>query len=219
MSAALTRNLETWMPLLLSAAGQTIELMLLAYAIGLVAGVALVMMRLSSRGWVARSAGAYVTAIRGTPALAQLFFIYFGLAELGLVMSSYQAAVIGLGANAAAYIAEIYRAGIESIPRGQVEAARAIGMRTSKVYRYVIVPQMVTVILPPLCNQAVVLLKETSVASLIAAPELMLRTRELVAESYMPLELYVVAALMYFGLAFPLAQAVRLLEHRLGHPR
>jgi len=219
MSAAMARNLETWMPLLLSAAVQTIELMLIAYAIGLVAGAFLVAMRLSTRRWLAATAGAYVTAIRGTPALAQLFFIYFGLAELGLVMSSYQAAIIGLGANAAAYVAEIYRAGIESIPRGQVEAARAIGMRTPMVYRYVVIPQMVTVVLPPLCNQGIVLLKETSVASLIAAPELMLRTRELVAESYMPLELYVIAALMYFALAFPLAQAVRLLEQRLRHPR
>jgi len=215
----MARNLETWMPLLLSAAVQTIELMLIAYAIGLVAGAFLVAMRLSTRRWLAATAGAYVTAIRGTPALAQLFFIYFGLAELGLVMSSYQAAIIGLGANAAAYVAEIYRAGIESIPRGQVEAARAIGMRTPMVYRYVVIPQMVTVVLPPLCNQGIVLLKETSVASLIAAPELMLRTRELVAESYMPLELYVIAALMYFALAFPLAQAVRLLEQRLRHPR
>ena len=213
------RHLDTWLPLLVASALQTIELMLLAFAIGLAGGVALVAMRLSPWRWVMRLAVAYVTAIRGTPALAQLFFIYFGLAELGLVMSSYQAAVIGLGANAAAYVAEIYRAGIESIPRGQVEAARSIGMRRLQVYRYVIIPQMVTVVLPPLCNQGIVLLKETSVASLIAAPELMLRTRELVAEYYMPMELYVIAGLGYFVLAFPLAQMVRLLETRLAHPR
>lgn len=213
------RHLESWIPLLAGSALQTVELTLLAFAIGLGGGAVLVAMRLSSRAWLVRTAAAYVTAIRGTPALAQLFFIYFGLAELGLVMSSFQAAVIGLGLNAAAYIAEIYRAGIESIPRGQVEAARAIGMRTPQVYRYIVVPQMVTVVLPPLCNQAIVLLKETSVASLIAAPELMLRTRELVAETYMPLELYVVAAAGYFILAFPLGQAVRLLERRLAHPR
>jgi His/Glu/Gln/Arg/opine family amino acid ABC transporter permease subunit len=215
----MTRHLDTWLPLLLASAVQTIEMMLLAFVIGLAGGVALVAMRLSPIVWVARLASAYITAIRGTPALAQLFFIYFGLAELGLVMSSFQAAVIGLGANCAAYVAEIYRAGIESVPRGQIEAARSIGMRRAQVYRYVIVPQMVTVILPPLCNQGVVLLKETSVASLIAAPELMLRAKELAAEYYMPLELYLITGLIYFALAFPLGQLVRLLERRLAHPR
>lgn len=206
--------LAIWMPQLLTAAAQTAEMMLLSYVIALVAGAVIVVMRLSSVRPVAWAAGAYITLIRGSPVLAQLFFIYFGLAELGLVLSSYEAAVIGLGANSAAYVAEIYRAGIESIPRGQIEAARSIGLRRAQVARYVIIPQMVTVVLPPLANQGVVLLKETSVASLIAAPELMLRAKDLAAEYYMPLELYLVAGVMYFLLAFPLSLAIRALERR-----
>lgn len=206
--------LAIWLPQLLTAAAQTAEMMLLSFVIALIAGAVIVVMRLSSVRVVAWTASAYITLIRGSPVLAQLFFIYFGLAELGLVLSSYQAAVIGLGANSAAYVAEIYRAGIESIPRGQIEAARSIGLRRAQVARYVTVPQMITVVLPPLANQGVMLLKETSVASLIAAPELMLRAKDLAAEYYMPLELYLVAGLMYFVLAFPLSLAIRALERR-----
>jgi polar amino acid transport system permease protein len=151
----------------------------------------------------------------GGALLPNLFFIYFGLAEMGLVMSSWQAAIIGLGGNSAAYVAEIYRAGFESISRGQIEAALSLGLRRFQITRLVVIPQMVTVVLPPLANQSVVLIKETSVASLIAAPELMHTAKDLASEFYMPLEIYILSGLAYLLLAFPLSVVARMLEARL----
>lgn len=209
------KHLADWMPLLAHGALQSAKMMLIAYVIALVFGAVLMLMRRSRFRLISGIAGIYITAIRGTPVLAQLFFIYFGLAEMGLVMSSWQAAIIGLGGNSAAYVAEIYRAGIESVSRGQIEAARSMGLRRFQITRLVVLPQMVTVVLPPLANQAVVLIKETSVASLIAAPELMHEARDLAAEFYMPLELYLLAGLMYLMLAFPLSVLARHLEARL----
>ena len=209
------RHLDGWLRELAAAATQSLELMLIAFFIALVFGAVLAAMRRSRFTLLSRIAGVYLTAVRGTPVLAQLFFIYFGLAEMGLVLSSWQAAIIGLGGNSAAYVAEIYRAGIESVSRGQIEAARSVGLRRFQITRLVVLPQMVTVVLPPLANQAVVLIKETSVASLIAAPELMHAARDLAAEFYMPLEIYLLAGLMYLLLAFPMSVVARWLEVRL----
>jgi polar amino acid transport system permease protein len=208
-------HLSQWMPQLWSAAGQTIEMMVVSYLLALFLGAALALMRSARVRVLSSAARTYINVIRGTPVLAQLFFIYFGLAQMGVVVSSYQAAVIGLAANSAAYIAEIYRSGIESTPGGQLEAGRALGLHRFHVARFIVIPQMITVILPPLANQAVILIKETSVASLIAAPELMLRARDLASEYFMPLELYLVAGAMYFLLAFPMSVLARTLETKL----
>ena len=208
-------HLLEWMPQLLRAAGDTIRMMAVSFMLALIVGAVLAIMRAASLRPLCRAARLYISVIRGTPVLAQLFFIYFGLAEMGVVMSSYQAAIIGLAANSGAYVAEIYRAGFESTPSGQLEAGRALGLRRFHVVGLIIIPQMTTVILPPLANQAIVLIKETSVASLIAAPELMLRARDLASEYFMPLELYVVAGFIYFLLAFPLSMFVRVLEVKL----
>ena len=209
------RYLADWLPQLAYAAAQSLRLMLVAFAIALVFGAVLVLMRRSGIRLLSGIAGVYITAIRGTPVLAQLFFIYFGLAEMGIVLTSWQAAIIGLGGNSAAYVAEIYRAGFESISHGQIEAARSVGLRRFQITRLVVLPQMVTVVLPPLANQAVVLIKETSVASLIAAPELMHSAKDLASEFYMPLEIYLLAGLMYLLLAFPMSVIARWLEARL----
>jgi len=203
------------MPQLLRAAGDTVRMMAVSFVLALIIGAVLALMRAARVRAVSSIARFYISVIRGTPVLAQLFFIYFGLAEMGVVMSSYQAAIIGLAANSGAYVAEIYRAGFESTPKGQLEAGGALGLRRFQVVGLIIVPQMATVILPPLANQAIILIKETSVASLIAAPELMLRARDLASEYFMPLELYVVAGIIYFLLAFPLSVLVRVLEARL----
>ncbi|WP_164705049.1 amino acid ABC transporter permease, partial [Pseudomonas viridiflava] len=122
-----------------------------------------------------------IEVFRGTPALVQLFIIYFSLTAVGIEFSSFVAAIIGLGLNAAAYLAEIYRAGLEAVPKGQVEAAKAIGMPRAQVMRWVVLPQSIRIVLAPIGNVAISLLKDTSVASLIAAPDLMLRAQDLSA--------------------------------------
>jgi His/Glu/Gln/Arg/opine family amino acid ABC transporter permease subunit len=212
-------NLHEWLPQLLVAAGGTLKMTALAYVVAVVAGLTIALARLSRRRMVATVAGWYVELIRGTPALTQLFLIYFGLASAGIVLSAFTAAVIGLGLNYAAYMSEVYRAGIEAVHRGQREAALAIGMTNALAMRTIILPQAVRIIVPPMANYAVSLLKDTSVASLISAPELMLRARDLSSEYFMPMELYLLAGAMYLVMAYPLGKGARYLELRMGQGR
>ncbi|HWL71638.1 MAG TPA: amino acid ABC transporter permease [Geminicoccus sp.] len=199
-------------PELLTAALATLQLALGALLLGLVLGLLLALARLGGNPLLGRLAGIYIEIFRGTPALLQLFIIYFGLAAIGVTFSSFQAAVIGLGLNAAAYLAEIYRAGLEAVPKGQTEAAQAIGMTRGQVLAWIVLPQALRVVLAPIGNVAISLLKDTSVASLIAAPDLMLRAQDLSSQYFMPLEIYLIVGAMYFALCFPLSLLVRRIE-------
>ena len=212
-------DLFEWLPQLLVAAGGTLKMTALAYALAVIACLLIALARISRRRAVSTIATCYVELIRGTPALTQLFLIYFGLASAGIVLPAFTAAVIGLGLNYAAYMSEVYRAGIAAVHRGQREAALAIGMTNALAMRNIILPQAVRIVVPPMANYAVSLLKDTSVASLISAPELMLRARDLSSEYFMPMELYVLAGVMYLVMAYPLAKGARYLELRMGQGR
>jgi His/Glu/Gln/Arg/opine family amino acid ABC transporter permease subunit len=212
-------ELREWMPQLLVAAGGTLKMTALAFAVAAIAGLLLALARTSRRRVLVAFATWYIELVRGTPALTQLFLIYFGLASAGFVLSAFTAAVVGLGMNYAAYMSEVYRAGIAAIHTGQREAALAIGMTNSLAMRSIILPQAIRVIVPPMANYAVSLLKDTSVASLISAPELMLRARDLSSEYFMPMELYLLVGAMYLAMAYPLAKSARYLELRLGRGR
>jgi polar amino acid transport system permease protein len=211
--------LREWMPQLLVAAGGTLKMAVLAYGIGVVAGLLLALARLSRWRLLSGAAGLYIELVRGTPALTQLFLIYFGLAGIGIVLSAFTAAVVGLGLNYAAYLAEVYRAGIIAVHRGQREAALAIGMTNTLAMRVIILPQAARIIVPPMANYAVSLLKDTSVASLISAPELMLRARDLSSEYFTPMPLYLLVGAMYLVMAYPLGKGARYLELRMGRGR
>ncbi len=212
-------DLFEWLPQLLVAAGGTLKMTVLAYTLAVIAGLLIALARTSRRRAVSAVATCYVELIRGTPALTQLFLIYFGLASAGIVLPAFTAAVVGLGLNYAAYMSEVYRAGIAAVHRGQREAALAIGMTNALAMRNIILPQAVRIVVPPMANYAVSLLKDTSVASLISAPELMLRARDLSSEYFMPMELYVLAGVMYLVMAYPLAKGARYLELRMGQGR
>jgi len=202
---------------LLAAAWATLQLAFGALVIGLIVGLLVALARLSGNRALRRAALYYIELFRGTPALVQLFIVYFSLTEIGVHFSSFQAAMIGLGLNAAAYLAEIYRAGLEAVPKGQVEAAKAIGMPKLKVLRWVVLPQAIRIVLAPIGNVAISLLKDTSVASLIAAPDLMLRAQDLSSVYFMPLEIYILVGAIYFALCYPLSLAVRMLERKTRH--
>jgi His/Glu/Gln/Arg/opine family amino acid ABC transporter permease subunit len=159
---------------------------------------------------------AYVELFRAVPVLTQLFIIYFGLATLGIRLDSISAAVLGLGINGSAYCTEIFRAGITAIPSGQVEAARAMGLRRWQIFRLVILPQAVRLVLPPLTNFAVQLLKNTSVASAVAAPEVMLLARNLVNETFKSPEIYLSVCVVYLCISLPMMRLASWLELRLG---
>lgn len=213
ISDRMIRLIGEWMPQLIVAAGHTLQMAALAYILGAVVGLVLALGLRSRFRAVSVGCRLYIELIRSTPTLTQLFLIYFGLASAGLVIPSFEAAVLALGLHYAAYMAEIYRSGIASVDHGQTEAAQAIGMTRVKIMRYIVLPQSVTIILPPMTNSAISMLKDTSVASLIAAPELMLRANDLASEYYMPMELYLVTGVMYFVMAYPLSLAVRYLEY------
>jgi len=165
--------------------------------------------RLVPLRWIAN---VYIEVMRGTPALTQLFIIYFGLSDLGIDIPPVPAAIIGLGMNGAAYVAEIYRAGILAIHEGQVEAALSLGMTPINAMRFIILPQAIRLMLPPLCNYAVSLLKDTSLASVVAAPEIMFFARQLVTETLLSMDIYLVVAVLYLCMSIPMSRLVAYLE-------
>ncbi len=161
----------------------------------------------------------YVDVFRAVPVLTQLFIIYFGLAELGVKLSPIPAAVIGFGINGGAYLTEVFRAGIEAVHRGQAEAAYSIGMTRIQALRIIILPQAMRVILPPLGNFAIGLLKDTSIASSVAAPELTFRARMLVDQTYLSTQIYLMVAVLYLMMSLPLSHLVNRLERRRARER
>lgn len=187
-------------PYLLTGAAISLGISVGAMAIGIVAGAAAAAMRMSDRAWVRAPASGYVWLFRGTPALVQLIIIYTGLPQIGIQFGVLSAALIGLGLHEGAYLAEIYRSGVSSVPKGQFEAARAIGMTWPKMMRVVIFPQALRIIIPPMGNAFNGLMKTSSLASVISMEELLRRTELLVQVKFKVLELFSVAALYYLVL-------------------
>lgn len=203
---------------LLQAAGGTLRMTAFAFVFAAVLGLAIAILRLAG-GLTGRLALLYIEIVRGMPALTLLFLIYFGLAPVGIVLNTFAAAVVALGLNGAAYLAEVYRAGIQAVDPGQREAAQMLGLRRPQVMRYITLPQAVPIVLPPMCNYLVSLLKDTSIASLISAPELMLRSRDLAGTYYLPMEYYLLAGAIYLVMAWPMMLGVRRLERHFGRGR
>ena len=187
-------------PYLLTGAAISFGISVGAMAIGILLGAAAALMRLSDRRWVRQPASFYVWLFRGTPVLVQLIIIYTGLPQLGLQLGVTEAALIGLGFNEGAYLAEIIRAGIASVPKGQYEAARAIGMTWPKLMRLIVLPQAARIIIPPMGNAFNGLMKTSSLASVISMEELLRRTELLVQVKFKVLELFCVAALYYLAM-------------------
>jgi len=204
--------IAAWLPQLVVAAGGTLKLAVFSYVLGVVAGLLIAVAEMSEHRLLSSTCRVYIEFVRATPILTQLFLIYFVLPSVGIALPEFTAAVIALGLHYAAYMAETYRSGIAGVPRGQREAAQAIGMTRTETLRYIVLPQSVRIIVPPMVNSAISLLKDTSVASLIAAPELMLRANDLTSEYYMPMPLYILAGIFYFVMAYPLSLWARRLE-------
>lgn len=178
----------------------------------LIVGLFIALLRLSRWRLVRFPAVAYVEFFRGTPALVQLFVIYFGLPDTGFQPSPLQAAIVGLGLNGAAYLSEIYRAGIESIHRGQMEASLSLGMTPASAMRYIILPQAIRTMLPPITNFAIVLLKDTSIIFAIGVVEIMALARNLVTETLQSAAVYLIAGAIYLCMTIPMARIAARLE-------
>lgn len=194
----------------------TVWLTVFAIAAGLALGAVLAFMRLSKRGWLSTPARLYIWVFRGTPLLVQLIIIFTGLPQLGIKLSVVQSALLGLALNEAAYLAEIIRAGVLAVSRGQVNAGMAMGLSPTQVMRYVVMPQAFRIIIPPLGNSVNGLLKTTSVTSVISMEELLRRTQILIQEKFLVLELFLVAALYYLAMTTVWEFVQRKLEARFG---
>jgi len=160
-------------PRLLAGLGTTVQLTIFAIGLGLVGGVLLALGRVYGNKPIYWVSTAYVQFVRGTPVLVQLFLIYYGLPVFEIRLDSLTAAILGLGLNSAAYQAEYFRGAIQSISRGQMLAARAIGMTNLQAIRYIVLPQALRIVIPPWSNELIYTLKYSSVAFIIGAPELM----------------------------------------------
>lgn len=217
--ATMAEVLPRFLPVLLAGLAVAVQVALGAFALALVGGLALALLTRSPIRLLRAPAWGYVELIRGTPALTQLFILYFGLSEIGLSLSPMTAAIAGLGANGAAYLANVYRAGIDAVDRGQREAALSLGLTPFAVLVEVVLPQAVRIMIPPFCNHAIQLLKDTSLVSAVAAPEIMFRARGLVMETYLSMHVYLLVAVIYLACTIPLAHLAARIERRLGQGR
>lgn len=209
-------ELPYFLEVLIPAAGMTVRIAVGAFVLAIVVGLALALLQTFRIGLLNVILRAYIEIVRGTPVLAQLFILYFGLTQVGIRFTPVQAAIIGLGFNGGAYLAEVFRAGIESIHRGQLEAALTVGMTPLSAMRWVIIPQALRVVVPPTTNYSIALLKDTAVVSTVAAPEIMFKARNLVTETYLSAQIYLLVALMYLCMSLVLAWISRRLERRLA---
>lgn len=207
--------LYSFFPLLLKGAGITIVLSVVSMALAITLGLIIALTRLYGPPVTGRAAAAYVEIYRGTPLLIQLFILYYGLPNAGITLSPLAAAIIGLGMNYAAYEAEVYRAGMEAVPRGQMEAALSLGMPGSLALRRVIFPQAFRISLPAVTNDFIALFKDSSIVSVIAMVELTKTYGILAATTLRYFELGIVVAILYFGMSYPLSVLARRLERKL----
>lgn len=193
----------------------TIFLAFFTVLIGFVLGILLALMRLSNKKILNIIAASYVEFIRGTPILVQLYIVFYGLPHVGITLPDSVAGIIALSVNSAAYIAEIVRAGIQAVDKGQMEAARSLGMPHSMGMRFIIIPQAVKNILPALGNEFITVIKESSIASIIGIHELMYNADTVRGNIFRPFEPLIVAAIMYFILTFSLSKLVGAFERRM----
>ncbi|WP_245976799.1 amino acid ABC transporter permease [Oceanobacillus arenosus] len=203
------------LPMITGAIQYTIPLTLITFVLGILLALLIAMMRISNSKVLHVPAVVYVSAIRGTPLLVQLFIIFYGLPTIGLTIDPFPSAIIAFTLNVGAYASEIIRAAILSIPKGQWEAAQTIGMSRSTALRRIILPQAVRVSVPPLSNSFISLVKDTSLASLILVAELFRKAQEIAARTYDFLLLYVEAAIIYWVICFILSLVQTIIEKRL----
>lgn len=202
-------------PIIHGAITGTIPLSLASFALGLVLALVVALMRLSRYRVLSGVGRGFVSVIRGTPLLVQLFVIFYGLPSIGVVIDPWPSAIIAFSLNVGGYAAEVIRAAILSVPKGQWEAAHTIGMSHRLALRRIILPQAARVSVPPLSNTFISLVKDTSLASLILVTELFRQAQEIAAFSQQFMVLYLEAAVVYWVVCLVLSAGQSVLERRL----
>jgi len=209
----------TWdiLPDLLRGLVVTVQATLVGSVVAMVLGLVFALLRRSRLAVVRIVTGGFVEFVRSTPLLVQLYFLFFVLPSLGITLSGFQAGVIGLGVHYATYTSEVYRAGIEGVPRGQWEAATALNLPTSRVWRSVILPQAIPRVLPALGNYVIAMFKETPLLSAITVLEMLAVAKDLGGQTFRYLEPLTLVGLLFLLVSLPASLTVRRLERRFGH--
>ena len=202
------------LPFLLKGALLTIFFSATSEVIGIIIGLVTSVIRVTRIKVLSQLAVVYVDLFRGTPLLMQIIFIYYALPYLGINLPAIVAGIVALSVNSGAYVSEIFRAGIESIDKGQTEAARSLGMSYMQAMRYVVIPQSIKRVLPPLTNEFVALIKDSSLLSVIAIAELMRTAKEMMTWKMNPSSL-TAAAIIYLIITLPLTRYVSYMEKKL----
>ena len=224
--AALAGVVADSIPRLLEGAWLTVQLVTLALAVGTALALPLAGMRTSRHWWLKAPAYGYLFFFRGTPLLVQIFLVYYGLAQFAAVRDSflwpilrepYWCAVITFGLNTAAYTAEIIRGGMQAVARGEIEAAWSLGLSRWQALRLIVLPRAVRQALPAYGNEMILMLKGSALASTITLLDLTGVARTIIARTYLAVELFALAGLIYLILTILIVRGVRLLERRLAH--
>ncbi|MEH7613215.1 amino acid ABC transporter permease [Gottfriedia acidiceleris] len=207
---------KEYIPFFLKGTALTIGLSFAGIFLGTIIGLFIGLGKIQSNKWLALPFVWYINFFRGTPLFVQILLIHFGVVPYFIgETNAIAAAIIALSLNAAAYIAEIFRAGIQSIDKGQMEASRSLGMTHVQAMKHVILPQAIKRMIPPLGNEFIVLIKESSIAAIIAAPELMYWSRAMQGQYYKVWEPYISAAVIYLVLTLTLSFVLNRIERRL----
>lgn len=189
-----------YLPGFLEASWLALQIALVTILVSWLCGLVAALAKRSRIRPVRWAAEFYIWFIRGTPTLIQVFIIYFGLPQTGINMSPFIAGVVALGISSGAYVAEVIRTGLNAIPKGQFDAATALGLDRSDAMRFVILPQVIRIIIPALTNEAINTLKNTSLLSAITVVELTLHAQTMIAATFRPFEFYILAALLYLAM-------------------
>lgn len=212
-------DIAAFFPILLKGAVVTVQITLGALLLSTFLGLLLALMKRSPFAPISALASTFINVIRGLPIIVQLFYIYFVMPELGIDLSAFQASIIGLGIAYSAYQAENFRAGIEAVDSGQIEAAKSIGMKSALIMRRVVLPQAIRIALPPYGNTAVMILKDSSLASTITVAEMTRAGQLIAASTFQNTTVYTMVALMYLALSLPLIFGVNRLERFFSKSR
>ena len=206
------------LPVLLQGALLTLKFAVLSMAFGLVIGIVVALMGISHAPILKAVARVYVSIMRGTPLLVQIFVVYYGLPSVGIALEPTPAGVLTLSLNVGAYLSESMRGAILGISRGQWMAAYSLGLTPIQTLRYIVGPQALRLAVPSLSNSLISLIKDTSLVSVITVTELLRTAQEIIAATYQPLPLYLAVAVIYWILSTGLSVLQRVLERRLSLP-
>ncbi len=205
----------SFLPTLLAGAWVTVTVSLVAYALALIVGLVFGIARMSRFWPISAMATVYVQFIRGTPLLLQLFFIYYVLPYGGIILSPFASGVSGLTINYSAYMAEVFRSGVQAIPKGQWEAGLSLGMSRRLLMRRIILPQAIRIVIPAIGNFFVSIFKDSALVSVITMRDLMFSGQLLASATFKHFEIFALVALIYFIISYPTAKLVDYIEARL----